>query len=80
MGNRNGVWLTRTVRRKTARKDGTEAWDRSYLEMIVGEIEDDAKMDGERLTGEAVMMDEDYKEKVYVHGGTCSGAESVHDT
>ena len=31
VGNRSGVWLTRTVWRKTAR----ERWDRSDLEMIV---------------------------------------------
>ena len=31
VGNRNGVWLTRTVRRKTARR----RWDRRNLEMIV---------------------------------------------
>ena len=31
VGNRNGVWLTRTVRRKPAK----ERWDRSNLEMVV---------------------------------------------
>ena len=49
MGNRNGVWFTRTVKRKTAK----ERWERGNLEMIVAvpwrQNEDDAKMDGERL-------------------------------
>ena len=57
--NRNGVWLTRTIRRKTAR----ERWDRSNLEMIVTvpwrKNEDDAQMDGQ-----VVMMDKDNKEKL----------------
>ena len=43
-------------------------WDRSNLEMIVAVLwrknEDDYKMDGERLKGEVVMMDTDYKEKL----------------
>ena len=59
VGNRNGVWLTRTVRRKTAR----ERWDRSNLEMVVAvpwrKNEDTAKMDGGRLKGEVAMMDKD---------------------
>ena len=64
MWNRNGVWLTRTVQRKTAR----ERWDRNNLEMIVAvpwrKNEDDAEMDGELLKGEVVMMNQDYKEKL----------------
>ena len=62
VGNGHGFWLTRTVWRKTPR----ERWDRSNLEMIVAvpwcENEDDAKMEGERLEGEVVMMHKDYKE------------------
>ena len=62
--NRGGVWLTKTVRMKTAR----ERWDRSSLEMIVAvprrKRKDDAKMDGERLKGEVVMMDKDYMEQL----------------
>ena len=63
VGNRSGVWLTRAVRRET----GRGRWDRSNLEMIVAVLwrknEDDAKMDGERLKGEVVMMDNANKEK-----------------
>ena len=47
-------------------KDGT----RSYLEVIVAvpwrKKEDDAKMDGERLKGDVVMMDKNYTEKLQV--------------
>ena len=54
VGNRNGVWLTRTVRR-------TERWDRSNLEMVAAvpwrKNEDDPKIDRERLKSEVVMMD-----------------------
>ena len=63
MANRNGAWLTRTVQRKTAK----ETWDRSNLEMIVA---GDARtktvpmMNGERLKGEVVLMDKDYKKKL----------------
>ena len=78
VGNRNVVLLTRTVGRKTAR----ERWKRSNLELIVAvpwrKNEYDAKMDGERLKGEVVMMDKDYNEKLEI---TCSGAkECVHNT
>ena len=49
VGNRTGVSLTRTVRRKTDQ----ERWERSNMEMIVEvpwrKKEDDEKMDGERL-------------------------------
>ena len=63
--NRNGVWLTRTVQKKTVR----DKCERSNLEMIVvvpwRKNEDDASMEGERLKGEeVVMMDKDYKEKL----------------
>ena len=54
--NLNGVWLTRTVRRKTARERQTVVavpWRKN---------EDDAKMDGERLQGEVVMMDKEMLE------------------
>ena len=64
VGNRNGVWLTRTVRRKPAK----ERWDRSNLEMVVAvpwrENEDDPKMDGERLKSEVIVMDKEHKEKL----------------
>ena len=64
VGNRNGVWLTRTVRRKPAK----ERWDRSNLEMVVAvpwrKNEDDPKMDGERLKSEVIVMDKEYKEKL----------------
>ena len=62
VGNRNGVCLTRTVRRKPAK----ERWDRSSLEMVVAvpwrKNEDDPKMDGERLKSEVVVMDKEYRE------------------
>ena len=64
VGTQNGVEPTRTVLRKTAR----ERWDRSNLEMIVAvpwrKNEDDAKMDGERLKGDVVEMDQDCKENL----------------
>ena len=64
VGTPSGVWLTRTVRRKTAR----ERWDSSNLEMIVAvqwrKNEDDAKMDGEPLKGEVVMMDKGLQGKL----------------
>ena len=64
MGHRNGVWLTRTVRRKPAK----ERWDRSNLETVVAvpwrKNENDPKMDGERLKSEVIMMDKEYKEKL----------------
>ena len=64
-GNRNGVWLTRTVRKKPAK----ERWDRRNLEMVVAvpmaqKNEDDPKMDGERLKSEVIVMDKEYKEKL----------------
>ena len=62
--NPNGVWLTKSVQRKTAR----ERCEERNLEMIVAVLrrknEDDAKMNGERVKGEVVMMDRDYKEKL----------------
>ena len=78
VGNRNGVWPTRIVRRKPVK----ERCDRSNLEMVVAvpwrKSEDDPKMDGERLNSEVVTMDKEYKEKVR-DGGTRSGPEaSVH--
>ena len=56
--NRNGVWLARTFRRKTAR----ERWERTNLEMIVAVLwrmnDDDAKKKkGKRLFGEVVNME-----------------------
>ena len=77
--NRNGVWLTRTVRRKPTK----ERWDRSNLEMVVAapwrKNEDDPKMDGERLKSEVVAMDKEYREKL--EGRACSSPEaSVHFT
>ena len=62
--NRNGVWLTRTVRRKPTK----ERWDRSNLEMVVAapwrKNEDDPKMDGEHLKSKVVAMDKEYREKL----------------
>ena len=62
--NRNGVSAHRKIQKKTAR----QGWDPSNLEMIVAvpwrKNEDDAKMDGEGLKGELVMMDKDHKEKL----------------
>ena len=62
--NRNGVWLTRTVRRKPAK----ERWDRINLEMVVAApwriYEDDPKMDGERLKSDVVTMDKEYRERL----------------
>ena len=64
VGNRSGVWLKRTVRRKL----GKERWIRSNLEMVVAvpwrKNEDDPKMDGERLKSEVIVMDKAYKEKL----------------
>ena len=64
VGNRNGVWLTRTVQRKPAK----ERWDQSNLEMVVAvpwrKNEDDPKVDGERLKSEVVTMDKEYTEKL----------------
>ena len=62
--NQSGVWLTRTVRRKTAR----DRRERSNLELTDAvswrKNEDDVKMAGERPKGEVVMMDKDCKEKL----------------
>ena len=53
-----------TVRRQPER----ERWERSNLVKIVGDPwrknEDDPEMDGEKLKGEVVMMDKDYKGKL----------------
>ena len=78
VGNRNGVWPTRTVRWKPVK----ERCDRSNLEMVVAvpwrKSEGDPKMDGERLNSEVVTMEKEYKEKVG-DGRTRSGSEaSVH--
>ena len=60
VGSPTGVWLTRMVQRKMAR----ERCERSNLEMVVAvpsrKNEDDAKMGGDRLSGEVVMMEKDY--------------------
>ena len=65
VGNRNGVWLTRTVRKK---KPAKERWDRRNLEMVVAvpwrKNENDPKMDGERLKSEVVTMDTECREKL----------------
>ena len=62
VGNGNGVWLARAVRRKTAR----ERSERRNLGMFVvvpwRKNEHHANMDGERLKGEVVTIDKDYKE------------------
>ena len=78
VGNRNGVWPMRTVRWKPVK----ERCDRCNLEMVVAvpwrKSEGDPKMDGERLNGEVVTMEKEYKEKVG-DGRTRSGSEaSVH--
>ena len=63
VGNRHGVWLTRTVRRTPAE----ERWDRSNLEMIVADPlrknEDDPMMDRDRLKSEVIVMEKKYKER-----------------
>ena len=45
-----------------------ERWDRSNLEMVVAvpwrQNEDDPKMDGERLKSEAVVMDNENRERL----------------
>ena len=62
--NWNGVWLTRTVRVKTAK----ERWERRNQDVPVAvpwrKNEGDEKMDGERPEGEVVLMDKDNKEKL----------------
>ena len=73
MGNRIGVWLMGTVRRKLAK----ERWDRSNLEMVVAvpwrQNEDDPEMNGECLKSEVVVMDKVYKEKLPRRQGHSQG-------
>ena len=81
VGESNGVWLTRTVRKKTA----TERCERSNLEMIVAvplrKNEDGEKMNGERLEGEVVLMDKDFRDKLEMEEHVCIRIEeSVHVT
>ena len=75
VGNLNGVWLKRTVQRKTAE----QRWERTNFEMVVAvpwrKHEDDATLDGERLKQEDVR-DRDHKEKTG-DGRTCSGTEET---
>ena len=64
MGDKKGVWVTRTTRRKPE----SERWDRENLEMIVGvpwkTNEGDAKADGEGLDGGVRIMDREYRERM----------------
>ena len=59
-------------------------WERSNLEMIVGvpcrKKEDDVKMNEERLKGEVVVMDKDYKEKLKMKEHVPRPEESAHYT
>ena len=56
------------VGRTVRGKPGRERWERSNLDKIVEVLwrtnEDDSEMDGEKLKGEAVMMDKDCKAKL----------------
>ena len=64
MGNRNGVCLTRTVRRKPAK----ERWDRSNLDIVLAvqwsKNEDDPWMDEERLKSRVIVMEKEYRERL----------------
>ena len=59
MGNRNTVWLRRTVLRTTA----PNSLERSDLQMIAvlpwSKNEDDENTDGERHEGEVALMDKE---------------------
>ena len=68
------MWASRQRRERSSWGAGTalgskeRSGERSNLVMIVvvpwRKNEDGAKMDGERLTGEVVMTDKDYREKL----------------
>ena len=82
VGDLNGVWLTRTVRRKTT----AERWEQSNLEMMVAvpwrKNEDDEQMAGERFKREVVLMDEDQEklemeEHVPVPKRVCTSHEDL---
>ena len=62
VGDKKGVWRTRTVRRKTAE----ERWNPETLELIGGVPwrVDGSEADGEDLKTEVTVMDEHYKERV----------------
>jgi hypothetical protein len=60
VGNKEGVWRTRTVRRKTLQ----ERWTRENLEMIGGVPWQMGEQEGEDLKMEITIMDKDYKEKM----------------
>ena len=55
VGNRNGVWLTRTVRENPPKRDGTEAIWKWLWRSHGAKNEDDPKMDGERLKSEVIV-------------------------
>ena len=60
VGDRKGVWRTRTVRRKTL----AERWTRENLEMVGGVPWQMEEVDGEDLKLEVTVMDKDYRERV----------------
>ena len=59
VGDKNGVWRTRTVRRKTL----PERWTRENLEMVGGVPWID-EQDGEGLKLEVTIMNKDCRERV----------------
>jgi hypothetical protein len=60
VGNKEGVWRTRTVRRKTLQERRT----RDNLEMVGGVPWQMGEKEGEDLKLEVTIMDKDYKEKM----------------
>ena len=58
VGDKKGVWRTRTVRRKTLE----ERWARENLEMVGGVPWRMGEIDGEDLKLEVTVMDKDYRE------------------
>ena len=65
IGDKKGVWRTRTVRRKTL----AERWTRDNLEMIGGVPWKMDKADGEDLKLEVTIMDKDYRERIREEAG-----------
>ena len=64
VGDQNGVWVTRTVKRKPVE----ERWDRLNIERIVAvpwkKNKDDEEADGEDLRAEVKVMDEACRESM----------------
>ena len=60
VGDKKGVWRTRTVRRKTLE----ERWDPKTLELVGAVPWKTDNGDGEDLKTEVTIMDKDYKEKI----------------